>query len=132
MVPHGPTLTLMPPLAALAPAWIGFEIVQLISAERYLGIKQIQAGEDPRNAGPSEFQSFLWVMFTAFYWIWMLAMLSLRLSSPQLIALIGISILGYLLRRSCGLKWVLVILTFEGAIRIGMLVSLCAFLWRER
>jgi hypothetical protein len=39
--------------------------------------------------------------------------------------------LGYALRSSCGLKWVLVILTFEGAIRIGMLVSLFAMSWRR-
>lgn len=122
----------MAPLALLAPLWICFEILQLIFAERYLGIKQIHAGEDPRSSGPSEGVSFVWSFLILCYAVWMVAMLCFRLGSPQLIALIAVSIIGYLIRRSCGLKWVLVVLTFEGAIRIGMLVSLCALMWRER
>jgi len=38
---------------------------------------------------------------------------------------------GLLLRRGCGLKWLLVILTFEGSIRIGMLLYLCGLAWRR-
>jgi len=34
-------------------------------------------------------------------------------------------------RRNCGLKWILVVLTFEGAIRIGMLISICRLLWHR-
>ena len=122
----------MAPLAVLAPVWICFEILQLISAERYLGIKQIQGGEDPRSAGPSELISFVWSFLIFCYAAWMIGMLCFHLGSPQVIALTAVSVIGYLIRRSCGLKWVLVVLTFEGAIRIGMLVSLCALLWRER
>lgn len=121
----------MSPVAAFAPAWIGFEVVQLIVSERYLGVKQIQAGRDPRLAGPSELMAFVWSGLIAFYWIWMFSMLYVRAGLPQILALIAISAVGYTVRRSCGLKWVLVVLTFEGAIRIGMLVSLCTLLWRE-
>jgi hypothetical protein len=39
--------------------------------------------------------------------------------------------LGYSVRRNCRLSWVLVVLTLEGAIRIGLLVSLCALAWRK-
>lgn len=121
----------MAPLAAFAPAWIGFEVVQLIVSERYLGVKQIQAGRDPRMAGPPEFLAFVWSALIVFYWVWMFGMLYARAGLPQILALIAISAVGYTVRRSCGLKWVLVVLTFEGAIRIGMLVSLCTLLWRE-
>ena len=38
--------------------------------------------------------------------------------------------LGYALRTTCGLKWVLVVLTFEGSIRVGMLISLIGMSWR--
>jgi hypothetical protein len=38
---------------------------------------------------------------------------------------------GYGLRRNCNLKWVLVILTFEGALRIGLLLSLFVYAWRR-
>lgn len=121
----------MSPLAAFAPAWIGFEVLQLIVGERYLGVKQIQAGRDPRLAGPPEWLAFLWSAGIVLYWTWMAGMLYVRVGFPQILALIAITVVGYTVRRACGLKWVLVVLTFEGAIRIGMLVSLCALLWRE-
>ncbi|HEU5077742.1 MAG TPA: hypothetical protein VFT72_00920 [Opitutaceae bacterium] len=121
----------MSPLAALTPAWIGYEIVQLIICERYLGIKQIQAGKDPRLAGPSELVSFIWIVMVALYVTWMIAMLYAHVGYPQVIALIAVSVIGYAIRGFCGLRFVLVILTFEGAIRIGMLVSLASLLWRE-
>lgn len=121
----------MSPLAALAPAWVAFEILQLVVSERYLGVKQIQAGADPRRQGPSELLSFVWVVLIAAYWIWMLTMLQGRLGRTQVIALLLVSIIGFVLRRVCQLKWILVILTFEGAIRIGMLVSLTTLLWRS-
>jgi hypothetical protein len=47
------------------------------------------------------------------------------------LSLIVITMIGFSLRRGCGLKWVLVILTFEGAIRIGLLLSLCVMAWRR-
>jgi hypothetical protein len=39
--------------------------------------------------------------------------------------------LGFSLRRGARFKWVLVILTFEGAIRVGLLLSLCVMVWRR-
>ena len=35
------------------------------------------------------------------------------------------------IRGACGLKWVLVVLTFEGAIRVGMLLNLFFMTWRQ-
>ena len=45
--------------------------------------------------------------------------------------MLGISLLGYSFRRNSGLKWILVILTLEGAIRIGMMVSLMEGIWQK-
>ena len=47
------------------------------------------------------------------------------------VVLITVSIVGYAMRRNVGLKWILVILTFEGAIRIGMLIALIGRMWRR-
>jgi len=58
-------------------------------------------------------------------------MLFQPLGRIEFLTLIGVSGLGFIARRGCGLKWVLVILTFEGAIRIGMLMYLCALAWRR-
>jgi hypothetical protein len=38
---------------------------------------------------------------------------------------------GYVLRRNCGLKWILVILTLEGAVRVGMLMSVIGLAWHQ-
>jgi hypothetical protein len=38
--------------------------------------------------------------------------------------------IGFSLRRGTSLKWVLVILTFEGALRLVFLASLIASAWR--
>ena len=44
----------MSPLAILAPLWMAFELWQLVQAERYLGIKQIEQGIDPRTLDVGE------------------------------------------------------------------------------
>lgn len=121
----------MSPLVFLTPAWFLFEILQLIVSERFLGVKQIEANTDPRQIGPREPAAFLWSTTILFYWLWLVAMLFQSVGRPQVAAMILITLVGYSLRRGCGLKWVLVILTFEGAIRIGMLLSLAALIWHR-
>ena len=54
-----------------------------------------------------------------------------QVGRAQGLVLLAVSAIGYALRSASGLKWVLVILTFEGSIRIGMLVSLFAGTWRR-
>ncbi len=120
----------MSPVAALTPAWIGFEVLQLVMFERYLGLKQIHANVDPRKNQPGEALAFTWIFFAVLYATWMGAMLYVHTGVTQVIALLATTLVGYSLRRICGLKWVLVVLTFEGAIRIGMLISLGLLLWR--
>jgi hypothetical protein len=121
----------MSPLVFLAPFWLLFELAQLIASERYLGLKQIELGEDPRTRGTEERTAFLWSASILTYWGWMLLMLYQPVGTPQMLAMLVVSVAGVLARRGCGLKWVLVILTLEGAIRIGMLFSLCAIVWRQ-
>lgn len=123
----------MPPATILffSAFFIGFEAIQLIVAERYLGIKKIESGEDPREHGPSEQVSFVWSVTIILYWIWMLAALLTPLGRIQIACILAISVFGTVARRACGFKWILVIMTFEGAIRIGMLTSLIVSIWRS-
>jgi hypothetical protein len=121
----------MTPLVLLAPLFLIFEIWQLVISERYLGIKQIARGVDPRSLGLREVTAFFWSMGLAFYWLWMLAMLLPPFGRAYATALVATTIVGFALRRNCSIKWVLVILTFEGAVRIGMLGTLCALAWRR-
>jgi hypothetical protein len=119
------------PLVYFAPLWLLFELGQLVAGERHLGIKQIERGIEPRESGPGEWVAFFWSSGLLLYWIWMCLMLTQPVGRPQVAAMIGMSVLGFSVRSVCGLKWVLVTMTFEGAIRIGMLLSLGMVLWRR-
>lgn len=119
------------PLVLLAPLFLLFEVWQLVLSERYLGIKQIARGADPRSLGLGEITAFFWSTALLAYWLWMLLLLTVRFGRAQALGLIAITAIGYMFRRGAPLKWVLVVLTFEGAIRVGLLISLCAMAWRR-
>lgn len=121
----------MNPFALLAPVFLAFELWQLVVSERYMGIKQIRVNADPRELAMADWMAALWAGGLITYYLWMFTLLLHPLGRAQGIVLIVLTGLGYLIRTACGLKWVLVVLTFEGAIRIGMLVSLIAQTWRR-
>ncbi|MCC6416307.1 MAG: hypothetical protein IT582_10405 [Opitutaceae bacterium] len=114
-----------------APLFLLFELWQLVICERYAGIRQIERNGDPREIGPGEAVSFGWLSMLIVYWAWMALLLFQTLGRAHGIFLIAVTLLGYGLRRVSGLKWLLVILTFEGAVRIGLLFSLCFHVWRR-
>jgi hypothetical protein len=118
-------------LFIFAPVFLVFELWQLVLAERYVGIKQIERGTDPRELGLGEAAAAFWSLMLLAYWAWMALMLFQPWGRLQALILISVSGIGFLIRRGCGLKWVLVTLTFEGAIRVGMLLQLCALAWRR-
>lgn len=121
----------MDSLLLLAPCFLAFEVWQLVLSERYLGIKQIARGADPRDLGLSEVTAFCWSLAIFGYGAWMLLLLALLGGRTYGLGLLVVSLLGFSLRRGSGLKWVLVILTFEGAVRVGLLLSLCGVLWQR-
>lgn len=114
-----------------APLFLLFELWQLVISERYVGIKQIARNGDPRKLGLGEFTAFCWSSAILLYWAWMFSLLFTPFSRVHGLVLLAISAGGYATRRNCGLKWVLVTLTLEGAIRIGMLLSLVGMAWRR-
>ena len=121
----------MTTLLLVAPLFLFFEIWQLVISERYLGIKQIARNGDPRALGLREFIAFCWSAVLVAYWIWMLGLLLRPFSRMHGLCLIAVTAIGFSFRRNTGIKWVLVILTFEGAVRVGLLVSLIAMAWRR-
>jgi hypothetical protein len=118
-------------LLVLAPAFLLFELWQLVMGERYLGIKQIARNGDPRALGIAELTAFLWTAVLASYLVWMAALVFVPTARLQGLCLLGVSALGYAFRRNSSIKWILVIMTFEGAIRMGLLVSLALAAWRH-
>jgi hypothetical protein len=119
----------MSSLLLIAPLFLAFEIWQLVLGERYLGIKQIELDVDPRMLGLGEVTAFFWSMGILLTWAWAIALLLQGQGRTQALCILTVSALGYTLRRSCGLKLVLVILTLEGAVRVGMLMSLIGLAW---
>jgi len=116
-------------LSLLAPAFLLFEIWQLVISERYVGIKQIARGADPREMGPSEAVACLWSSCIILYVLWMVALLATPSVRIYGMCLMATSVAGYSFRRNCGLKMILVTLTFEGAIRVGILSFFSVAAW---
>ena len=121
----------MNPLAILAPLFLLFELWQLFLSERYMGIRQIRTNTDPRELPMADWVSTLWLAGLGLYLLWMTLLLFYPVGRPQGLVLLATTAVGYSLRGSCGLKWVLVVLTFEGSIRVGMLLSLLLTTWRH-
>jgi hypothetical protein len=108
-----------------------FEFWQLVISERYMGIKQIRVNADPRELPMARGMAAVWAGGLIVYFIWMFTLLLHPVGRAQGVVLLLVTIVGRTLRSTCGLKWVLVVLTFEGSIRIGMLISLLGMSWRQ-
>ncbi|MBI2514310.1 MAG: hypothetical protein HYV96_20245 [Opitutae bacterium] len=120
----------MNPLALLAPLFFAFELWQLFVGERYLGIRRIRANADPRELPMANWMAILWAGGLVVYFVWMASLLLHPIGRAQGAVLLATSAIGYALRSTASLKWTLVILTFEGSVRIGMLLSLAITTWR--
>jgi hypothetical protein len=118
-------------LLFLAPLFLAFEVWQLVMSERYLGIKQIARHGDPRTLGLAEFTAFCWSAMLLLYVVWMLSLFLFPFTRIHGIGLLAVLGTGFALRRNTTIKWVLVILTFEGAVRVGLLISVLAIAWRQ-
>jgi hypothetical protein len=121
----------MNPFALLAPLFFIFELWQLVVGERYLGIKQIRLNADPRELPMRNWMAAAWGGGLVAYFLWMLTLLLHPVGRAQGVVLLAVTAAGYALRSTVSLKWTLVILTFEGSIRIGMLLSLTVMTWRR-
>lgn len=119
-----------PVIAYLAPLFMVFELTQLVMSERLLGVKQIKRGTDPRTAGPQETVAAGWTICLMFYWLWLGMMLVPGFGRVYVGVILATTLIGYAFRRNAQLKWILVILTFEGAVRLGMLLALSVRIWR--
>lgn len=117
-------------MISFLPVFLIFEVWQLVFSERYLGLKQIARNADPRELGLGETTAFFWSVVLFAYWLWMILLLAVPTARIAGAGLLFISMLGFSLRRGVRLKWVLVILAFEGALRVALLFALGATAWR--
>ena len=95
-----------------------------------MGIKHIRVNADPRELPMARWMAVVWLAALIVYFIWMGLLLFHPLGRAQGVVLLAVTAIGYSIRSSCGLKWILVVLTFEGSIRIGMLLYLMLAMWQ--
>ena len=119
------------PLILLAPFFFLFELWQLVVAERYVGVKQIARGADPRALGPGELTSAVWSLLLLTYGLWMIALTGFRETRIFALCLIATTGFAYAIRSRCKLTVLLVTLTIEGSVRIGLLVWACTYAWHN-
>jgi len=113
------------------PLFLAFEFWQLVNAERYLGIAQIEQGTDPRRLELPTWRAALWTTGIVAIWLWSLLLLALLpWSRWAAVSMLLVSVCGLSVRRNVSMKWILVSLTFEGAIRIGMMLFMAASVLR--
>lgn len=109
----------------LACLVVPLELAHLVLAERRIGVRQIRAGIDPREAHPPA---------NYIGWLW-LALVAATQAYPVLLLLDGetrvfglvmllFGVVGFELRRWGGPRRALVILTIEGALRIGVIINM--------
>ena len=118
-------------LPYLAPFFLIFEAWQLVMSERYLGIARIEQGVDPRKLPLGGALATVWTVTMVASWLWIVLLLLEPVSRAPGVCMLLVTGCGYFLRRSSPMKWVLVILTFEGACRIGMMFYLTGTLWNQ-
>ncbi len=116
-------------LPLLAPLFLLFEVWQLVMSERYVGIKQIAHGGNPREMGPAEPIAFIWSAGLLAYAVWALALLAIPGARVFAFCIIAATAVGYPIRRNCSLKWILVTLTCEAGVRIGFVSALSYWAW---
>jgi len=111
-------------MVGVAPVFAVFEVAQLFVAQRYIGLDQIRRNVHPLDvpAVPSVWLSTAWLAgLMADYMYQAVLLLFVPEFGVKLAAVLLIltSAVGFALRRVCGLKWGLVVLTPECAARAG-------------
>lgn len=122
----------MTPLFLLASCagFAALEIWQLVQAERMLG-RRATSAPAATAPGPGEASARRWSLALLAYWLWMVGLLFLPVARLHALGLLLVTMLGFSLRRGAERLWTLRLLTFEGAIRVGLLLSLGALAWRR-
>lgn len=112
-----------------APLVILAEMIQLVVAERHIGVKVLKSGTDPRTAKqPPVSLGWLWFACAAVCITYPGLLVFFSYARLQALVMMLVTVVGFEMRRRYGLKWALVALTIEGAVRIGMMAQMLG-LW---
>ena len=122
----------VPASVFLAPLFLLFKALQLVAAEKILGKEQIEAGVIPHDQTPTEAVTVLWSIGIIAGGIWALTLITNDVTRVHAGCVLLVTLFGFSVRSSCRLKLVPVVLTIEGACRMGLMVSMLGSAWRAR
>jgi len=113
-------------LIYLAPLVMLIDIAQLLVAERYIGVKQIRSGVHPLESAkqPPVWAIIIWLTGLVILWFYMALLIFDPRGTLQGGLMFLVSLAGFGLRRVAGLKWALVLMTIETAVRLGLMANL--------
>lgn len=119
-------------ILVLTPVYLVFEFAQLIVAERYIGVKQIRARQHPCDMEevPHAAWSLLWLCGILFLWGFMAALVLLPEARIHGLLMLLVSLVGHGVRRFSGVRFALVVMTFEAAFRLGFMANLLVSYFR--
>lgn len=104
---------------------VPLELAQLVLAERRIGVRQIRAGIDPREAHPpANYIGWIWLALVAAIQSYPIVLVCEGETRLFGLIMLLFGVVGYDLRRRGGIRWALVVLTVEGALRIGVIINM--------
>lgn len=104
------------------------EVLQLVLAERVIGMKTLRSGGDPRDdARDASWYDRIWLASIVLVTVYPFLLLFIREARLFGGVMLGLTLVGYSFRRQYGLRYALVVLTLEGALRIGVIVHMIAY-----
>lgn len=109
-------------IVQISPVFAVFEVAQLFVAQRYIGIKQIHSHTHPLDAAVAPgWLATGWLAGILVNYSYQLALLfqpALGVKAAAILLLM-VSATGFAIRRVCGLRWGLVVMTLECGARAG-------------
>jgi hypothetical protein len=113
-------------VAVMAPVFSVFEVAQLVLAHRYIGPAQIRLKLHPLDVSVTPPPFWLSLGWMAGLWADYVFQVLLFFEPNNLVRIaallmMAVSLIGFTLRRACGLPWGLVIMTIEGSLRAGFM-----------
>lgn len=101
------------------------ELLHLVVAERRIGVRQLRAQTDPREERPPPARvGWLWLALIALTQAYPLILLTEGETRLFGLVMLLLGVIGFDLRRRGGLRWALVVLTLEGALRMGVMIQM--------
>lgn len=113
-------------IAVCAAIALLFEVAQIFVAQRFIGLRQIREGSHPTDEVPPMGNALAcgWIAALTANSAWQFGLLLWDQTRLFGVLMLGVTVIGVACRRAYGMKGALVVMTIEGAARIGFNANL--------